>query len=192
MSIFFKNFSPYRKLRTANWPIAWRKQTQPYNKYIYYIRTEIYYNIIWQINIICWKLLAIWLVRRFFSPVKIILCPITGRRRKSSLVKTSYRFSRLSLSAFTGKNSQLIASSSATSRFADIVSVDRGIHRRTRKLKKKKKTEQNIALLKGVLTLKGESRAVEEIPPDKLNSFISEFIVTMSRTDQGWTQTAWK
>ena len=31
MSIFFKNFGPYGKLRTANWPIAWRKQAQPYN-----------------------------------------------------------------------------------------------------------------------------------------------------------------
>ena len=31
MSIFFNNFGPYSKLRTANWPIAWRKQTQPYN-----------------------------------------------------------------------------------------------------------------------------------------------------------------
>ena len=31
MSIFLKNFGPYSKLRTANWPIAWRKQTQPYN-----------------------------------------------------------------------------------------------------------------------------------------------------------------
>ena len=27
MSVFFKNFGPYSKLRTANWPIAWRKQT---------------------------------------------------------------------------------------------------------------------------------------------------------------------
>ena len=35
MSIFFKNFGPYSKLRTANWPIAWRKQTQPYNKTCY-------------------------------------------------------------------------------------------------------------------------------------------------------------
>ena len=32
MSIFFKHFCPYSKLRTANGPIAWRKQTQPYNK----------------------------------------------------------------------------------------------------------------------------------------------------------------
>ena len=31
MSIFLKKFGPYSKLRTANWPIAWRKQTQPYN-----------------------------------------------------------------------------------------------------------------------------------------------------------------
>ena len=35
MSIFFKTFGPYSKLRTANWPIAWRKQTQPYNKRFY-------------------------------------------------------------------------------------------------------------------------------------------------------------
>ena len=35
MSILFKNFGPYSKLRTANWPIAWRKQTQPYNNTTY-------------------------------------------------------------------------------------------------------------------------------------------------------------
>ena len=35
MSVFFKNFGPYSKLRTANWPVAWRKQTQPYNKHCY-------------------------------------------------------------------------------------------------------------------------------------------------------------
>ena len=31
MSILLKNFGPYSKLRTAKWPIAWRKQTQSYN-----------------------------------------------------------------------------------------------------------------------------------------------------------------
>ena len=31
MSIFFKKFGPYSKLRTVNRPIAWPKQTQPYN-----------------------------------------------------------------------------------------------------------------------------------------------------------------
>ena len=36
MSIFFKHFGPYSKLQTANWPIAWRKQTQPYNKKLYW------------------------------------------------------------------------------------------------------------------------------------------------------------
>lgn len=51
----------------------------------YYIGTEIYYNIIWQINIICWKLMAIWLVGRFLSLVKIIVWPVTGRRQRSSL-----------------------------------------------------------------------------------------------------------
>ena len=35
MSIFFKNFGPYSKLRTANRPVAWRKQTRPYNKRTY-------------------------------------------------------------------------------------------------------------------------------------------------------------
>ena len=36
MSIFFnKNFGPYSKLRTANWPIAWRKKTQQYNNWCY-------------------------------------------------------------------------------------------------------------------------------------------------------------
>ena len=35
MSIFFKDFGPYSKLRTANGPIAWRKQTQPYNNHRY-------------------------------------------------------------------------------------------------------------------------------------------------------------
>ena len=33
------------------------------------------------------------------------------------------------------------------------------------------------------MTLKGESRAVEEIPPDELNSFISEFIITVRKKD---------
>ena len=28
---FLWNYGPYSKFRTANWPIAWRKQTQPYN-----------------------------------------------------------------------------------------------------------------------------------------------------------------
>ena len=36
MRIFFKNFGRYSRLRTANWPIAWRKQTQPYNKTTYF------------------------------------------------------------------------------------------------------------------------------------------------------------
>ena len=84
--------------------------------------------------------------------------------------------------AFTGKNSQAIASSSATSRFADIVPVEEFIQGQENE-NTRKKTEQNIALLKEFLTLKGESRAVEEIRPDELNSFISEFIVTMRKKD---------
>ena len=97
--------------------------------------------------------------------------------------KKSYRFSRLSLSAFTGKNSQVIALSWATSRFADIVSVEKFIEGQENE-NTRKKTEQNIALLKEFLTLKGESRAVEEIPPDELNSFISEFIITINEKER--------
>ena len=49
MSIFVKNFGPYSKLRTANWPIAWRKQTQPYNKGLI-TSTQ---NIIFRYNSVC-------------------------------------------------------------------------------------------------------------------------------------------
>ena len=75
-----------------------------------------------------------------------------------------------------------MASSLATSRFADIVSVEEFIEEQENE-NTRKKTEQNIALLKEFLTLKAESRAVEEIPPDELNSFISEFIITVRKKD---------
>ena len=53
-----------------------------------------------------------------------------------------------------------MASSSATLRFADIVSVKEFIEGQENE-NTRKKTEQNIALL----TLKGEFRALEDIPP---------------------------
>ena len=46
----------------------------------------------------------------------------------------------------------------------------------------KKKTQQNTALLK-FLTLKNESRIMEEIPPKELNACISEFIITVRKKD---------
>ena len=48
---------------------------------------------------------------------------------------------------------------------------------------KKKKTEQNVALLREFLGLKDESRPVEEIPPHELSSFISEFIITVRKKE---------
>ena len=66
-----------------------------------------------------------------------------------------------------------MASSSATSRLADIVSVEEFIEGQENE-NTRKKTEQNITLLEEFLTLKGKSRAVEEILPDELNSFTSE------------------
>ena len=71
-----------------------------------------------------------------------------------------------------------MASSSSNSRFAHITSVEEFIEGNTRK-----KTEQNVALLKEFLRLKDESRPVEEIPPHKLSSFISEFIITVRKRE---------
>ena len=55
------------------------------------------------------------------------------------------------------------------SRFADIVSVEQFIEDQENE-NTKKKTQQNVALLKEFLTLQNESRLImEEIPPKELN-----------------------
>ena len=77
----------------------------------------------------------------------------------------------------------MIASSSATSRFADIVLVEEFTEGQENE-NTRKKTEQNIALMKEFLTQKGESSAAEEIPPDELNSFIGEFIITINEKER--------
>ena len=149
---------------------------------IYYICSEIYHNIIWQINIICWKLLAIWLVGRFFSLVKIIVWPITGREWKSSQVKKIVSLFPPFHVCFLWEKEEsdgVVFGHFKVRRY----SFSQGIHRRTRKWEHKKKTEQSIALLQEFLTLKGVSRALEEIPPDILNLFISEFIITVRKKD---------
>ena len=91
-------------LLTENW-----KKKNVNTQVVHEIRLlyEIDYNMIWQMNIICWKLLASWLVGRIFSLVKVIVCPITSKKK-------SYCFSRLSLSALIKKDSKVMASSSAT------------------------------------------------------------------------------
>ena len=76
-----------------------------------------------------------------------------------------------------------MASSLSNSRpFADITSIEEFIERQENK-NTKKKTEQNVALLKEFLRLKDESRPVEEIPPHELSSFISEFIITVRKKE---------
>ena len=55
-----------------------------------------------------------------------------------------------------------MASSSSNSRFADITSVEEFIEGQDNE-NTRKKTEQNVALLKEFLRLKDESRPVEEI-----------------------------
>ena len=68
------------------------------------------------------------------------------------------------------------------SRFADIVSVEEFIEDQENE-NTKKKTQQNVALLKEFLTLKNESRLREEIPPKELNAYISEVIITVRKKD---------
>ena len=68
------------------------------------------------------------------------------------------------------------------SRFADIVSVKQFIEDQVNE-NTKKKTQQNVALLKEFLKLKNESRLVEEIPPKELNAYIGEFIITVRKKD---------
>ena len=68
------------------------------------------------------------------------------------------------------------------SRFADIVSVEQFIEDQENE-NTRKKTQQNVALLKEFLTLKNESRLMEEIPPKELNAYISEFIITVRKKD---------
>ena len=70
------------------------------------------------------------------------------------------------------------------SRFADIVSVEQFIEDQENENKHtKKKTQQNVALLKEFLTMKNESRLMEETPPKELNAYISEFIITVRKKD---------
>ena len=86
-----------------------------------------------------------------------------------------FRFSRFLLSYPL----EVMASSS---RFTGISSVEEFIEEQENE-NTRKKTEQNIGLLKEFLTLKNESRAVEEIPPNELSSFISEFIITVRKKE---------
>ena len=45
----------------------------------------------------------------------------------------------------------------------------------------RKKPQQNVALLEEFLTLRNESRFVEEIAPKELNVYIAEFIITVRK-----------
>ena len=61
------------------------------------------------------------------------------------------------------------------SRFADINLVEQFIEDQENE-NTRKKTQQNVALLKEFLTLRNESRLIEEIPPRELTAYIAEFI----------------
>lgn len=48
----------------------------------------------------------------------------------------------------------------------------------------KKKTLQNVAVLQQFLASKNEERKLEEIPPEELNEYLSEFIITVRTKGQ--------
>ncbi|XP_067029817.1 fibroblast growth factor receptor 3-like isoform X4 [Acropora muricata] len=68
------------------------------------------------------------------------------------------------------------------SRFADINSVEQFIEDQENE-NTRKKTQQNVALLEEFLTLRNESRLIEEISPKELNAYTTEFIITVRKKD---------
>ena len=105
--------------------------------------------------------------------------PVIGHMIFFTSEKKSYRFSCLSARLpKVGMFTTFAASpeSIMVSRFADIVSVKQFIEDQENE-NIKKKTQQNVALLKEFLTLKNELRLMEEIPPKELNAYIREFII---------------
>ena len=66
--------------------------------------------------------------------------------------------------------------------FADINSVEQFIEDQENE-NTRKKTQQNVALLEEFLTLRNESRLIEEIAPKELNAYIAEFIITVRKKD---------
>ena len=69
------------------------------------------------------------------------------------------------------------------SRLADINSVEQFIEDQETKIQERKLSLQNVALLNEFLTLRKESRLIEKIPPEKLNAYIAEFILTVRKKD---------
>ena len=115
--------------------------------------TEIYSKQSCQIKVVCQNLETIWLVIRFFSLVKNIVCGLWLVIRYFSLVKKV-----ISVFPPFGAASQ----SGNVHNFRCFPKVCRHcfsgtVYRRPRKWKHKKKTQQNVALLKEFLTLKNES-----------------------------------
>ena len=48
-------------------------------------------------------------------------------------------------------------------------------------MKTPKKTKHDVALFHEFLVLKGETRQTDELTPQELNKFISEFLITVRR-----------
>ena len=68
------------------------------------------------------------------------------------------------------------------SKHADIKSVEQLIEDQENE-NTRKKTQHNVALLNEFMTLRKESRFIEEIPPKELNAYVAEFIITVQKKD---------
>ena len=101
-----------------------------------------------------------------------------------SLVK---KIVELSLFSTTGKQRRVVfhfSSNKMASRFKDLdVSVEDFISEQENE-STKKKTLQNVAVLQQFLASKNEERKLEEIPPEELNEYLSEFIITVRTKDK--------
>ena len=87
----------------------------------------------------------------------------------------------------TGKQQRVVfhfSSNKMASRFKDLdVSVEDFISEQENE-STKKKTLQNVAVLQQFLASKNEERKLEEIPPEELNEYLSEFIITVHTKGQ--------
>ena len=125
---------------------------------------------------VCQNLEKIWLVIRFFSLVKKYrMRPVIGHTMFFTSENSDIGFPAFRRGFPKWECSQLSLLLLTWSYFQGLQTLFQSNNL--------SKTQQNVALLKEFLTLKNESRLMEEIPPKELNAYISEFIITVRKKD---------
>ena len=139
--------------------------------------TEIYSKQSCQIKMVCQNLETIWLVIRFFSLVKNIVCCLWLVIRCFSLVKKVISvFPPFGAASKSGNVHNFRCFPWSTRSWFQGLQTSFQSNNLS-------KTQQNVALLKEFLTLKNESWLMEEIHPKELNAYISKFINTVRKKD---------